>query len=229
MASFRNNRFFYYFSEKTNMPECTLCGGYTKFNGGLCTSCFTNKKSGGTILVAEKPAPPSFDIDKPAGLSDKDYNYRYGMIKGRIAETLIQELFLSLNYNVFRYGMENTIPGIMELLKGVRSDVAQEIRRMPDFVIQNPRTKDVHFIEVKFRASGEFSQRDLPPNYPYTNAYIILVSKRHIKCVTVEELLAGQEITPTSKNFLGNRKEFDLDKEVIIDFCSFAVKFFDGV
>ena len=46
------------------------------------------------------------------------------MIKGRIAETLIEELFLSLGFNVFRYGMENTVPGIMKLLKGV---IAEEI------------------------------------------------------------------------------------------------------
>lgn len=163
------------------------------------------------------------------GLSDKDFNYRYGMIKGRIAETLIQELFLSLDYNVFRYGMENTIPGIMELLKGVRSDVAQEIRRMPDFVIQDQRSKAVYFLEVKFRASGEFKLKDLPENYPYENAYIILVSKKHIKCITVTELMEGKEITANSKNYLGSRKEFDLDKKVIIDFCNFAVQFFENV
>ncbi len=151
------------------------------------------------------------------------------MIKGRIAETLIQELFLSLGYNVFRYGMENTIPGIMELLKGVRSDVAQEIRRMPDFVMQNPKSKDVYFVEVKFRASEEFSISDLPNGYPYENAYIILVSKKHIKCITVSELKAGKEITPTSQIYLGRRTEFDLDKEVIIDFCNFAVQFFESV
>jgi hypothetical protein len=151
------------------------------------------------------------------------------MIKGRIAETLVQELFLSLKYNVFRYGMENTIPGIMELLKGVRSDVAQNIRRMPDFVILNPRTKDVHFIEVKFRANGEFRFKDLPANYPYTNAFIIVISKRHIKCLTVEEIINGEEITATSRNYLGNRKEFELDKEIIVDFCSFAVQFFENV
>jgi len=57
------------------------------------------------------------------------------MIKGRIADTLVEELFLSQGYSVFRYGMENTIPGIMDLLKGVRSDVAHDIRTMPDFVI----------------------------------------------------------------------------------------------
>lgn len=83
------------------------------------------------------------------------------------------------------------------------------------------------FVEVKFRANGEFKQKDLPKDYPYTNAYIVLVSKKHIKCITVEELYDGKEITPDSKNFLG--KEFDLDKETIIDFCGFAIKFFENV
>ena len=42
-----------------------------------------------------------------------DEEYRENMIKARIAETLIEELFLQLGYSVFRYGMENTVPGIM--------------------------------------------------------------------------------------------------------------------
>lgn len=197
------------------MAECIKCKGYTKYNGGLCFKCYKEQNS-------------DVEIDD-GGLTDKEFNYRYGMIKGRIAETLIQELFLSLNYNVFRYGMENTIPGIMELLRGVRSDVSQHIRRMPDFVIQNPESKDVYFVEVKFRANGEFRLKDLPKDYPYTNAYIIVVTKKHIKCLTVKELQEGKDITPDSKNYLGNRKEFDLDKDVIVDFCNFAVQFFENV
>lgn len=211
------------------MAQCIECGEYTKFNGGLCTQCYA-KKNSKNIDAKNVGSTDVISADEDGGgLSDKEKSYRYGMIKGRIAETLIQELFLSLGYNVFRYGMENTIPGIMELLKGVRSDVAQEIRRMPDFVMQNPKTKDVYFVEVKFRANGEFRFKDLPKDYPYTNAYIILVSKRHIKCLTVTELQEGKEITPTSQNYLGNRKEFDLDKEVIIDFCQFAIQFFESV
>lgn len=180
------------------MAECIDCGAYTKFQNGRCGDCYTRYKSG----------KDDFEEFVP-GMNDKEFNYRYGMIKGRIAETLIQELFLTLGYNVFRYGMENTIPGIMELLKGVRSDV--------------------YFVEVKFRASGEFRLKDLPKDYPYTNAYIILVSKRHIKCVTVWELEQGKEITPTSHNYLGNRSEFALDKDVIIDYCNFAIQFFENV
>lgn len=210
------------------MAQCKECGEYTKFNGGLCIKCYSK-------IEKSNPEKNHVIVEKhdekieSTGLSDKDRDFRYGMIKGRIAETLIQELFLSLGYNVFRYGMENTIPGIMELLKGVRSDVAQEIRRMPDFVMQNPKTKEVYFVEVKFRANGEFKASDLPKGYPYTNAYIVLVSKKHIKCITVSELLEGKEILPTTHNYLGNRKEFDLDKKVIIDFCDFAIQFFESV
>ncbi len=161
------------------------------------------------------------------GLTKRDHYYKESMIKGRIAETLIEELFLSLDYSVFRYGMENTVPGIMNLLKGVRSDVATNIRRMPDFVIQ--KNSHVFFIEVKFRKSEEFKFKDLPEDYPYENCYFVIVSKKHIKCISYEELKKGKEITPTSRNYLGSRKEFELDKEVIIDFCNFAVKFFDSV
>ena len=53
--------------------------------------------------------------------------------------------------------------------------------------------------------------------------------KKHIKCITFAELEEGKEITPTSHNYLGNRKEFELDKKVIIQFCEFAVKFFENV
>lgn len=207
------------------MPDCTTCGAYTKYEGGLCLDCYNAKKNG----KKETGPEPAKKAEKEGGLTDKERSFRFGMIKGRIAETLIQELFLSLGYTVFRYGMENTIPGVMELLRGVRSDVAMQIRRMPDFVVQNRDTGDVYFIEVKFRASGTFTVEDLPKDYPYDNAYIVLVSKKHIKCITVEELREGKEITPTSQNYLGRRKEFDLDKEVIIEFCDFAVQFFENV
>lgn len=215
------------------MAECIECREFTKYNGGLCISCYNKKKATVEIIEVIPKIDNQNNVENHekaiSGLTDKEKNYRYNMIKGRIAETLIQELFLSLKYNVFRFGMENTIPGIMELLKGVRSDVATEIRRMPDFVMQDPESKEVYFVEVKFRASGEFSLKDLPKNYPYTNAFIILVSKKHIKCLTVTEILEGKEITTTSHNYLGSRKEFDLDKDVIKEFCNFAIQFFETV
>lgn len=209
------------------MANCTQCDAYTKFEGGLCLKCYNTKKSGDTIGVVKIDVSQKFEAAQ--GLSDKESEYRYNMIKGRIAETLVQELFLSLKYNVFRYGMENTIPEIMELLKGVKSEVANEIRRMPDFVIQNPRNNEVYFVEVKFRANETFVRKDLPKDYAWENAFIIVVSKKHIKCISFKELDNGEEITPSTKNYLGSRKEFELDKDIIIHFCKFATKFFENV
>ncbi|MFH1151498.1 MAG: hypothetical protein ABIJ14_03895 [Nanoarchaeota archaeon] len=201
----------YYDYEDGFIDKCK-CGNYKDSEYKSCKDCY-GKGSG----------------DVKDGLSIKESKYREGMIKGRIAETLIEELFLSLGYNVFRYGMENTVPRIMSLLKGVRGDVATNIRRMPDFVVQHRDKKDVYFIEVKFRASEEFSRKDLPKDYPYENCYFIIVSRKHIKCITFKELEEGKEITPVSRNYLGNRKEFELDKDVIINFCEFAIKFFSNI
>jgi hypothetical protein len=171
-------------------------------------------------------------ITRSASVMSKTPRYPENMIKGRIAETLIQELFLSEGFNVFHYGMENTIPGIMKLLDEVKGDVAHQIRNMPDFVIQHKKNKNLFFIEVKFRASGDFKlggNLGLREDYPFDNAFIIVVSKRHIKCITVEELRNGKEVTEKSKNYLGSREEFGMDKENIIQFCKFAVKFFENV
>ena len=128
------------------MSKCIHCGSYTKHERDLCLDCYQEKNGG------KKPFK---------GLSDREYFFRYNMIKGRIAETLIQELFLSLGYNVFRYGMENTIPAIRTLLKGVKTQVANEIKDMPDFVMQNPNSNEVYFVEVKFRANGTFTRNDI--------------------------------------------------------------------
>ena len=93
-----------YYCEKCKVEVPEKVRDYSKKNFGkvLCRDCQENFPQN----------------EEPNGLSKKEEFYREGMIKGRIAETLIEELFLSLKYNVFRYGMENTVPGIMELLRG---------------------------------------------------------------------------------------------------------------
>lgn len=162
-------------------------------------------------------------------LTPQQHDFRYNMVKGRVAETLIQELFLSLGYNVFHYGMERSVPGITNLLRRNNTPVAREIRSMPDFVMQDPRRNEVYFVEVKYRANGQFALTDLPADYPWDNAYFIIVSKRHIKCITYAELKEGRTIGDRTRNYLGHRKEFELDKDTIVAFCDMAIRFFDGV
>jgi len=211
------------------MAECIECGAFTKYNGGLCFTCY-KVANGGKSEAKKAPAPKKeISTAKPKANPTSGNSWVYNLIKGRIAETIIEELFLNLGFQVFKYGMENTIPGIMDLLKGVKDDVAMEIKRMPDLVVY--KDGQANFIEVKFRASGTFKLSDIDKkgDYPYQNALIVLVSKKHIKCISFQELLAGKEVTPTCRNYLGSRKEFDTDKEKIVEYCSYAVKFFENV
>jgi hypothetical protein len=150
------------------MAQCNTCGEYTKFEGGLCYDCYKenpSNKQKHTYLKDDELNVP------------KENSWVYNLIKSRIAETIIEELFQTLNFQVFRYGMENTIPGIKELLKGVKDEVALEIKRMPDFVVF--KGGKAHFIEVKFRKNESFKLKDIEEQgeYPYENALIVLVSK----------------------------------------------------
>lgn len=53
-------------------------------------------------------------------------------IKGRVAETIIQELAsLAHEFNVFHYGMERSIPGIAQLTRKTFGAVKQQIRGVP--------------------------------------------------------------------------------------------------
>src|SRR5579872_6297861 len=99
------------------MPECIKCGNYTKFNNGLCYDCYQNKDEISVTLLNKSSSVSEDDnfIHK-----EKVNHWVENVIKGRIAETLIEELFHALNFQVFKFGMENTIPGIKELLKGVK-------------------------------------------------------------------------------------------------------------
>ena len=150
-------------------------------------------------------------------------------IKGRVAETIIQELFLAHGFNVFHYGMERSVPGIAQLTRKTDGDVKRRIQTMPDFVVQDPRNSRLHFVEVKYRSNGAFSMEDIKADYPWPHAYFIVVSRDHIKCLTYKQLASGKAITATCNNLLIVRKDLDLDRKLIVQFGQLAKRFFTGV
>jgi hypothetical protein len=173
---------------------------------------------------------PSAPIENRAGsindLPPKGPTLDHEVMKGSIAEALVEQLIRSNGYSVFRYGMENTVPGVMNPQVG-EGRVLKDIKRMPDIVVL--RDQDTFFIDVRFRASEEFDRDDLPYNYPSDNAYIVVVSKEHIKCATVQELNEGNKITSTSCDDLADRKEFGLDQDTVEGLGRFASRLFENV
>jgi hypothetical protein len=125
--------------------------------------------------------------------------------------------------------MERSIPGMAQLTRKTSGAVRDKIRSMPDFVVQDPRNHKLHFVEVKYRASGLFSIDDIKGDYPWPHAYFVVVSREHIKCLTYKQLEAGRIIAPECGNFLIKHVELGLDRDLIVRFGAVARKFFTGV
>ena len=58
-------------------------------------------------------------------------DYSQNIIKARVAETIIQELFIQNRYNVFNYCMERSMPILIGKIYHDKSEVSTAIRSMP--------------------------------------------------------------------------------------------------
>jgi hypothetical protein len=157
-------------------------------------------------------------------------DFHYQMTKGRLAETIIEELFIASGFEVHRFGMENMVPGLVRKLRRNYSDVSWHIKKMPDFVMYKNDT--VHFVEVKYKGDGNFDIHNLEKDqkfYPFEDCIIIVVTPDKIKALTVQELKAKKTITPACKNYLGNRAEFGLDEARIKEYLQIVKAFFEKI
>lgn len=190
----------YYDVQEGIIDKCN-CGNYKDIEYDLCLDCYKNKSKDGSR--------------KKTKISDSS-------IKGRLAEAIIEEMFIAMDYRVFRFGMENTVPGFSDRYLPKKGEVANQVRKMPDFIIV--KDSQIAFIEVKYRTNGEFDFNEYYKNrgkYPYPNAYFILVTPKHIKAQKAESLEKGEDF-----QYLGSLKDFETDKEIIKQYIEFCKKFF---
>ena len=76
------------------------------------------------------------------------------LLKGRMAESLVEELLKHCENKVYRFGYEAVLQNLTQLEKPLNreSAISQRIRSIPDFIVINFESKPF-FVEVKFRAS----------------------------------------------------------------------------
>jgi hypothetical protein len=160
-------------------------------------------------------------------LSNNNFNFR--LIKARVAETIIKELFLDCGYQVYENGIERTMPLLMDKIKSENSEIAEHIRFSPDFVVQNNETGELFYLEVKYRKNGNFNINDLPEKFPYKNAYFIVVSKSDIQWISYELLQKGQYLSQNSRMFLENCNIFNLNIDKVLAYKKYAQDFFSNV
>lgn len=84
------------------------------------------------------------------------------MLKGRMAETLVEELLRQSDNIVYRFGYEALAPSLTQLEEKFDrySEVGEKVRAIPDFIVIDKKGKP-DFVEVKFRWKPELHRDDL--------------------------------------------------------------------
>ena len=107
-------------------------------------------------------------------------NFAEGMLKGRMAETLIEELLKKSGNTVYRFGYEAIMQNLVQIKKSfdVHSDAGEKIRAIPDFIVIDESGNSI-FVEVKYRWNGLLHEDDrvrLQKIGSFWNAKIIFVN-----------------------------------------------------
>ena len=107
------------------------------------------------------------------------------MLKGRMAETLVEELLKKSGNTLYRFGYEAIMQNLVQLnaIFDARNEAGKQIRSIPDFILLDDKGEPF-FVEVKFRYDGKvhWGGHDrilLERIQKYWNAKIIFVNNSH--------------------------------------------------
>lgn len=86
-----------------------------------------------------------------------------GLLKGRMAEGLVEELLKNCGNRVYRFGYEVILQNLTQLEKAFDRDsnVGQRIKSIPDFIVIDKKGKPF-LVEVKFRTDFVVYSQDIP-------------------------------------------------------------------
>ncbi len=113
---------------------------------------------------------------------NKENHYAENMLKGRMAETLVDEMLKRSGNMVYRFGYEAVLQNLTQIESDFdrKSDVGERLRAIPDFVVIG-KSGEPSLVEVKFRRDPTDSPHDetierLEKVERYWNALIVFVN-----------------------------------------------------
>lgn len=85
-------------------------------------------------------------------MNQNNVRFARNLVKGKIAETVFAQMLRSAgDFTVLEFGYEKIIPELVGR-GGGDNEMVETLRTAPDFAVINNKTKEVHLIEVKYRA-----------------------------------------------------------------------------
>jgi hypothetical protein len=160
------------------------------------------------------------------------------IIKGRIAEALVEELLRTCGNNVYRFGYELLLQNLVQADSNFdrKSKNGQQVRSIPDFVVVSARGNPT-FVEVKFRSDPEPLKAELLrriEEFWHARVVLVTITKPYFRVARLEadsdhylldplesvrdfniSYSALRQFEPLVRRFLINGKAKHLDKSAL--------------
>lgn len=151
------------------------------------------------------------------------------MLKGRMAESLVEELLRQSGNKVYRFGYEAILQNLTQIESNLEghNEVTERIRAIPDFLIIDKEGKPV-FIEVKFRWHPEWHENDLSKLErisKFWQAKIIFVNCSQKPYFMISEPPYIDEAKKLLAISLEEARDFNIKREVIEEFEKLVEKY----
>lgn len=136
-------------------------------------------------------------------MTQENNNYAEGMLKGRMAETLVEELLRKCGNKVYRFGYEAILQNLTQLKEGFdrHSEVGEQIRAIPDLVVVD-KDGNTDLVEVKFRWSPTLHEKDFDrleriKNYWGSKVIFVNCSEKPYFRITVSPYIENGKLNAT--------------------------------
>lgn len=157
------------------------------------------------------------------------------IIKGRIAETLVNELLRACGNKVYRFGYESILQNLTQLEQTFQrnTETGKIIRSIPDLVVVSKEGKPF-FVEVKFRDKENlnyFIERDLlgimDRLFDYWNGVLVLVTNEQTYFRVYDKSLYRRTQSQISIDYaaIEKYKEFNVNLSKLQKFNNLVEKY----
>ncbi len=118
----------------------------------------------------------------------------YNFMKGRLAEAIIERLFVSLGMDVYPVGFEAQLPRLARLKASgkLKPSAITKFEYGPDFIVcdNDPKNKgenEAFEVEVKFRSGSDINIFELR-KYESQDLIFLFINKEKIYCIENKEI-----------------------------------------
>lgn len=155
------------------------------------------------------------DLIREERLTRRETEFQINLLKGRLAQVVIETIFQEFGYEVYPYGYESYLTNIIKFMRKPNANIpVRKIRATPDIFVYDRELNDGFFIEIKATNTpdetsfwiSKFTLDTYNTYWPEAILIIYCLSSMNIYCRQIKDISTDQ--LSIEKSPVGRHKNY---------------------